>query len=67
MVDLAFQSISVHTSNEFLTCHAILHYGAKTLYIPSEGRHAADFTAPNNPMPLAGIDPVNLGSYGKHH
>ena len=38
----------------------------KTLYFPSEGRRAEDFSALKNPTASAGFEPVNLGTRGQH-
>jgi hypothetical protein len=40
--------------------------GPTWLYFPSEGSSATDFYHPRIPSSLAGFEPANLGSNGRH-
>jgi hypothetical protein len=66
MLNLAFQSIFVHTSKGFLIWRSFLAvHGAERLYFPSEGSRAADFIGLRNPSPSTAFESTKLWSNGK--
>jgi hypothetical protein len=66
MMNLALQSIFVHTSEGFLTCREIVHYGANSFTCPAKEGVLQIFIDLQNSLPSTGFEPTNFGSSGKH-
>jgi hypothetical protein len=66
VMNLVLRSIFIHTSEEFLTWLKILRHEADGFTSPPKEGVLRIFTNVKNPSPLAGIEPTNLQSNGKH-
>jgi hypothetical protein len=65
-MNLALQSIFIHTSKGSLTCRKILRHGAEGFTSPPKEGVLGIVIALKSPSPSTAPEPANLGSNGKH-
>jgi hypothetical protein len=61
MINLALQSIFVHTSQVTFTCCKILRYGASSFTFPQKEGVLQVFVTLQSPLPRPDLNPQTLG------